>query len=37
VARKREVVLRLLRGESVEFLSRELGLPIYRMRRVRPT
>jgi transposase len=31
VARKREVVLRLLRGESVEFLSRELGLPIYRL------
>jgi hypothetical protein len=28
VARKREVVLRLLRGESAELLSRELGLPI---------
>src|SRR5271157_5503718 len=26
VARKREVVLRLLRGESVELLSRELGV-----------
>jgi transposase len=29
VARKREVVLRLLRGESVELLSRELGVPIF--------
>ena len=27
-ARKREVVLRLMRGESAELLSRELGLPI---------
>jgi transposase len=27
-ARKREVVLRLLRGEAAELLSRELGLPI---------
>jgi hypothetical protein len=26
--RKREVVLRLMRGESAELLSRELGLPI---------
>ncbi len=26
VGRKREVVLRLMRGESVELLSRELGL-----------
>jgi transposase len=31
VAREREVVLRLLRGESTELLSRELGLPIYRL------
>jgi len=31
VARKREVVLRLLRGESVEMLSRELGLPIFKL------
>src|SRR3982750_605349 len=28
-ARKREVVLRLMRGESVELLSRELGLPLF--------
>ena len=27
-ARKREVVLRLMRGESAELLSRELGLPV---------
>ena len=31
VGRKREVVLRLLRGESVELLSRELGVPIYKL------
>ena len=31
VARKREVVFRLLRGESVELLSRELGVPIYKL------
>ena len=30
-ARKREVVLRLMRGESVEPLSRELGLPIFKL------
>jgi transposase len=30
-ARKREVVLRLLHGESAELLSRELGLPIYKL------
>ena len=30
-ARKREVVLRLLRGGSAELLSRELGLPIYKL------
>jgi hypothetical protein len=29
VARKREVVLRLLRGESAEPLSRELSVPIF--------
>ena len=29
--RKREVVLRLLRGESVDVLSRELGVEIYRL------
>ena len=31
VARKREVVLRLLRGESGELLSRELGLPMFKL------
>ncbi len=31
VARKREVVLCLLRGESVELLSRELGMPPYKL------
>jgi len=31
VARKREIVLRLLRGESAELLSRELGLPIFKL------
>jgi transposase len=31
VGRKREVVLRLLRCESVELLSRELGVPIYKL------
>jgi hypothetical protein len=30
-ARKRGVVLRLMRGESAELLSRELGLPIFKM------
>jgi hypothetical protein len=30
-ARKREVVLRLLRGESVDALSRELSNEIYRL------
>ena len=33
VARKRAVVLRLLRGESMELLSRELGLPVYKLER----
>jgi len=31
VARKREVVLRLLRGESAELLSQELSVPIYKL------
>jgi transposase len=31
VARKRDVVLRLLRGESAELLSRELGVPLYKL------
>lgn len=33
--RKREVVLRLLRGEAVELLSRELGVEIFRLERWR--
>jgi transposase len=35
VARNREVVLRLLRGESVEAVSRELGVEIYRLEKWR--
>lgn len=35
VGRKREVVLRLLRGEAAENLSRELGVPLYRLERWR--
>jgi transposase len=31
VARKREAVLRLMRGESAELLSRELGLPVFKL------
>ena len=31
VGREREVVLRLLRDESVELLSRELGVPLYKL------
>ena len=31
VNRKREVVLRLLRGEAAEDLSRELGVPLYKL------
>ncbi len=31
VARKREVFLRLLHSESAELLSRELGVPIYKL------
>ena len=30
-ARKREVVLRLMRGEAAELLSRELGLPRFKL------
>ena len=35
VTRKREVALRLLRGEAVEGLSRELGVEIYRLEKWR--
>lgn len=31
LSRKRDVVLRLLRGEPVESLSRRLGLPVYKL------
>ena len=31
LARKREVVLRMLRGEAIEALSRELGVESYRL------
>ena len=31
VTRKREVVLRLLRGESIEAVGREVGVEIYRL------
>ena len=34
-ARKREVVLRILRGESLELLSRELGVELYRLEKWR--
>lgn len=34
-ARKREVVLRIFRGEPLEFLSRELGVEIYRLEKWR--
>jgi len=33
--RKREVVLRLLRGEPLELLSRELGVELYRLEKWR--
>jgi transposase len=33
--RKREVVLRILRGESLELLSRELGVELYRLEKWR--
>jgi uncharacterized protein HemY len=29
--RKREVVLRLMRGEPAELISRELGLPLFKL------
>lgn len=35
VARKREVVLRIFRGESMDKLSRELGVEIYRLEKWR--
>ena len=35
MARKREVVMRMLRGESVSALSRELGVEIYRLEKWR--
>src|SRR5271165_7165572 len=35
VTRKREVVLRLMRGEPTELLSCELGAPLYRLARWR--
>src|SRR3954463_12975626 len=35
VSRKREGVLRLLRGEAAEDLSRELGVPLYKLERWR--
>ena len=35
VNRKRDVVLRLLRGEAAEVLSRELGVPLYKLERWR--
>jgi transposase len=35
VVRKREVVLRLLRGEAAEALARELGVPLYKLERWR--
>jgi uncharacterized protein HemY len=31
VNRKRDLVLRLLRGEATEDLSRELGVPLYKL------
>lgn len=34
-ARKREVVLRLLRGESLDAISREIGVEVYRLERWR--
>ena len=34
-ARKREIVLRLLRGESLDAVSREIGVEVYRLERWR--
>ena len=36
-ARKREVVLRLMRGEPAELLSRELGVPLFKLEQWRQT
>lgn len=33
LARKRGVVLRLLRGEAAELVSREIGVPVYKLER----
>ena len=33
LARKHEVVLRLLRGEPVEAVSRQLGVPVWQLER----
>ena len=33
--RKREIVLRLLRGESLDAVSREIGVEVYRLERWR--
>jgi len=35
LARKREVALRLLRGEPIDALSRELGVEVYRLEKWR--
>jgi transposase-like protein len=35
VQRKREVVLRILRGESIDAISREVGVPIARLEKWR--
>ena len=35
VARKRAVVLRLIAGEPVELVSREIGVPVYKLERWR--
>ncbi len=37
MARKREVALRILRGESMDALSRELGVELYRLEQWRAT
>ena len=37
VRRKQEAVFRLLRGEPVELLSRELGVEVYRLARISHT
>jgi transposase len=37
VTKKREVVLRIFRGESLDSLSRELGVEIYRLEKWRDT